>query len=151
MTQRTQDSLVCSIPARELRSTTVLRWTKQQEDEFIDHILHHFDFENKYDDFYLLLERLGVDGFEDIKNDQDDGVHMIIVRKVQDKITHLRTKAGLGNQPIRDPSDDHGIQGGVARQIARDLYGGGTQVNTRANTGRNAERNAQGNAGENGV
>ncbi|KAI0509315.1 hypothetical protein F5B22DRAFT_360398 [Xylaria bambusicola] len=147
MTQRTQDSLVCGVPARELRYATVLCWERQQELMFVDYIMDHLDFVERFRGFQELLKHLGVNGFKDIKNDQGESVHMIIVKNVQDKITSLRAIAGLRNRAIVNSRGmDHEA---FVRRISRDLYEERLRNNTRANAGGNAEGDAEEDAGEN--
>lgn len=100
--QRTQASRIAGIPARDIRSYFQIQWGRVQDDIFLDHIMNHLDAENRYDDMDQLLQRLNCDGFENVTNDQGENVHQIIVKKVRAKIAAMRTKAGLGNKPIRE-------------------------------------------------
>ncbi|KAI0421127.1 hypothetical protein F5X98DRAFT_371141 [Xylaria grammica] len=99
--ERTQNSLIFGTPAKDVTSTLPrFIYSKQQENAIIDHVTSHLDTEFKFDNLDLLLEKLDLHGYEDVRNSRFENLNDLIVKKIKSKIALMRQNMGLGNLPI---------------------------------------------------
>ncbi|KAI1275309.1 hypothetical protein F5Y07DRAFT_400536 [Xylaria sp. FL0933] len=122
MTQRTQDSMVFGVAARDLRSSFPrFNWNRMHEYAFYTHITTHIEVDTMYNDMGLLLRWLNLDGYEDVVNDIGENVHKLIIKKVKEKILKSRRRAGLSSLPDTRPGGEQSLLRDTSEELEQVL------------------------------